>query len=442
MCTDTPTDDMATNGRDCSWSFGLNNKCNRDASWVSARTCEYSCYMAGVGYFESSADHCCGSPPPTPPTPPPSPPSPPLPPAIPPQPCSLSVGSSPWRAANPNIWGFNQLNGVIYLSPFDQPSLNELPKALWSGNLRFPGGTVANYYYMPNATFALPCASDAHSDASGDEGVGGSHDKCSEYEDIAAWPQNTFSAANFMAGLGTASPVADPNGPVWVVNMLTVSVEDISSQIRWLKEQHDNGIPVKYIEVGNEIFIKSHYEAFIPDASAFIDRIRPAMLLAKQLLPDAKLAVPYAYRFCGPAAASMAPWNQVLAANADLFDALTIHEYSACIKSVDNSGSYDSDPDQIYSALLAWGESALIKDAVDVASFFSPADVARLDIWVTEWGTAAWSGTPLQSRNISADAFRQTGVAGIFLASYLLSAAAPRSEAYGRTTGMNLQVLN
>ena len=77
----------------------------------------------------------------------------------------------------------------MYQIPYDTPSLQSVVRALWVGQLRYPGGTKANYFYIPNASYALPCAPDAHSHADGSEGVGGSHDQCSLYETFAQWPQ-------------------------------------------------------------------------------------------------------------------------------------------------------------------------------------------------------------------------------------------------------------
>ena len=38
--------------------------------------------------------------------------------------------------------------------PYTQPSLNELVKVLSVGNLRYPGGTKGNYFYIPNSTWS------------------------------------------------------------------------------------------------------------------------------------------------------------------------------------------------------------------------------------------------------------------------------------------------
>lgn len=54
-CTDQVSSWMADNGKTCSWAWGLANKCNKDATWTAAKTCQQSCYDAGAGY---SGDNC------------------------------------------------------------------------------------------------------------------------------------------------------------------------------------------------------------------------------------------------------------------------------------------------------------------------------------------------------------------------------------------------
>lgn len=49
-CTDIPTANMREHGRTCSWAFGLENHCRRDAFWRANRFCERSCFLAGAGY--------------------------------------------------------------------------------------------------------------------------------------------------------------------------------------------------------------------------------------------------------------------------------------------------------------------------------------------------------------------------------------------------------
>ena len=100
------------------------------------------------------------------------------------------------------------------------------------GSLRYPGGTVANYWYMPNATFALPCEHPGkHSNATGAEGVVGGHNKCAHKRNVDVWNAYTSrgrqTMKNFYEGFGMASPTANKRGPLWVINMLTVKRDKV-----------------------------------------------------------------------------------------------------------------------------------------------------------------------------------------------------------------------
>ena len=52
------------------------------------------------------------------------------------------------------VFGHNNIVGPIYVTPYDTPALIEGAKAMWSGQLRYPGGTVANYWHWPDSTYS------------------------------------------------------------------------------------------------------------------------------------------------------------------------------------------------------------------------------------------------------------------------------------------------
>merc|ERR1712187_850411 len=80
VCTNEGNPYMQSNSKDCTtWSYGLENNCNKNSAWQSAKYCQYSCWAFGNGY---AGDSCCAtSPTPAtsseasqpPPTPPPTP---------------------------------------------------------------------------------------------------------------------------------------------------------------------------------------------------------------------------------------------------------------------------------------------------------------------------------------------------------------------------------
>ena len=93
-------------------------------------------------------------------------------------------------------------------------------------------------------------------------------------------------------------------------------------------------------------------------------------------------------------------WNEQLTEHAALFDAVTIHEYTASVKSIDidkyrpehrksNPHKLCSDPPHPTlgrrSVMAAWGDVALAKATAWARQFFSDKEV-----WITEWGFAKW----------------------------------------------------
>eukprot|EP00929_Paragymnodinium_shiwhaense_P006059 TRINITY_DN10887_c0_g2_i1.p1 TRINITY_DN10887_c0_g2~~TRINITY_DN10887_c0_g2_i1.p1 ORF type:complete len:587 (-),score=93.54 TRINITY_DN10887_c0_g2_i1:652-2310(-) len=57
VCTDMPNQFMIDSGKTCaSWTWGLNNNCNKKTDWAAARYCQLSCFEAGHGY---AGDDCC-----------------------------------------------------------------------------------------------------------------------------------------------------------------------------------------------------------------------------------------------------------------------------------------------------------------------------------------------------------------------------------------------
>ena len=342
--------------------------------------------------------------------------------------------------------------GPILQGEYNSSGFISLARALHSGQMRYPGGTVANYWYWPNATYASPCqAVIPLGNTATSHGVGNTdHNYCTQKAATDALPAGTYSAANFMSGYGMASPQADALGPVWDVNVLTVDREGIFAQLYDLHAQSiAHGFPVTYLEFGNELFLTSHYDGFLAssttaDAGGFTDylsRVRDALPLARSLFPNAKLAAPMGWRFCSGADTMFDPWNTALAAVSNLFDAVTIHEYTACDRSV-NVSAYPSYRDKL-TALSAWGEVYARRHTANRLRVFGASEAARLESWYTEWSTASWSGGALESSGVSRVAWRDHAISGVFFASYLLAMAAPPSMADDpNARNMNLQLFN
>ena len=136
--------------------------------------------------------------------------------------------------------------------------------------LRLPGGTVASYW---------------------DWRKGGVID------DISSLPEGLprflrFKARNYTAGKLPEFKTgleATNSTPIFVLNLLT---SDLKSQIEMLKDARDLGMPVKYIELGNELYFNiKNYKQVFPRPKDYAILANKWTSALKKEFPDAKIAV-------------------------------------------------------------------------------------------------------------------------------------------------------
>merc|ERR1719285_1137111 len=119
------------------------------------------------------------------------------------------------------------------------------------------------------------------------------------------------------------------------VNALTVSQDDLVAQMIFINETYSVlGMDVDFIEFGNEYFV-TNYKDWYPTGYDYIEFIRPALERAREIFPNARLGVIASMNMCFGNNNKHRPWNEAIAEYQDLFDAIAIHEYTACGNNVD-----------------------------------------------------------------------------------------------------------
>ena len=251
--------------------------------------------------------------------------------------------------------------------------------------------------YWPNASYTVNCESGTCKQG-----------RCATEQFLPG----TFSVGEFDKGVGGThrsylkqqqgkwricggSRLCSTSGNVYTINVVTVDATGIIAQLDSLKEAADlYGFAVHQLEFGNELFL-SKYAVDFPDAHAYMLKVKPALVHARKLFAAVKLAVAAAYGFCDFDPSNQrsgevnrySTWNRQLSTYATLFDAVTIHDYSACTRSVVAKGNTEEHTHaQKWSVLAAWGEVALNKQTIWIKSFFGDA----VEIWMTEWGYTSW----------------------------------------------------
>eukprot|EP01084_Bolivina_argentea_P277206 473199_1 len=224
--------------------------------------------------------------------------------------CTVTFDSKHWRKSDAKIINaYNQFLGPIINLTYYDTSVIQSTKLLYLGALRFPGGTVANYWNLSNASYVTPCETD-------------NYNWCEFQQNIDSFPTQTFSASNFFNGISNASllTLKDSHTIVFDLNMLTLYNQSMIDQLNILKQQI-NSKYIKYIELGNEYYHNNTYSWQFPNASLYMNKIIPFINAAKKMFPDIKLSVPITTN-------KNNPWNKELIPYKSYFDAVTIHDYT------------------------------------------------------------------------------------------------------------------
>ena len=234
--------------------------------------------------------------------------------------CSVSFNADLLRPSDMRlIGGYNDVLGTVQNLTYHDQGLIETSKFLYNGIMRHPGGTVANYWYIKNATYVEPCNTT-------------NYDYCYRKSIVDKLPPQTFNPANFSHGIGTSSAVsAKQNGNdkyansiVWDLNVLTLYDNDLLEQVNVLNEQIGGVDSVKYVELGNEYYLNAYQWEF-PNSTVYMKKALPLIQRIRTLLPSAKISVP-AQREYGSNTKSA--WNEGLNRYAIEYDSVTIHDYS------------------------------------------------------------------------------------------------------------------
>ena len=241
-----------------------------------------------------------------------------------PDPNALLVTEGAARALNPDRLGFNNGTTVRGVARDDLTYTSALA-SLNPGTVRFPGGTLSNYWDWEKGDFVC--------------------DKGGQYLLLYHGPQpcnlpNGYQGLNpknhklehFKTELGRTGADA-----IFVLNLLTKRMgqteSNLASALRMLRRARALGIPVKYVELGNEFYLSKgardasndNVSAF-PTAQTYITEAKKYVAAIRAAFPEAEIAVVGSdYR---PGDERRNTWNgAVTKAMYGVADAITMHLY-------------------------------------------------------------------------------------------------------------------
>ena len=291
--------------------------------------------------------------------------------------CSLTPAVP--RAADPYLFGVNSLLGPMTNLAYDDPSLVAATRGIGVGAVRYPGGTLANFWSFAQEGYTREAKRD--------------FDWVNAWDRTGSAPAGTFTPRRFWLGVGSASA---PTGPVWVLNVLTLTLQEQLAEVELLRR---HTLPVARVEIGNELY---DYPEKFPRAGEYMRAILPVIRRVRKLFPDALIAVVGVHDTRGS-------WNSDLAEYAEYFDAVTMHPYEPTECAAQEWGGGDNEK----SAVAAWGEGHIRQLRAHARSSMGHMNK---QIWLTEFNVG-WDCTGIPDVVSSGGA-----MLGLFWAGYVLAA--------------------
>lgn len=222
--------------------------------------------------------------------------------------------------------------------------------ALATGTLRYPGGTGANYFQW---RLGYPVKAPTHNSGS-----------------CPPPPEHETNGVTFTLKDVRAAYRATGATPIFDLNVMTSTLHQ---QVAMLKKARSLGLPVRYVELGNELYLcNNDYVHYFPTAAHYGATVARYVKRLHADFSGATVAAVGALRTSSPREAT---WNRdvlnTARADGGLPDALTLHEYP----------SYDK-------ALTTAGLPALFSEPYagvqDIDTALSEFPVAR-PAWITEY---------------------------------------------------------
>jgi hypothetical protein len=278
-----------------------------------------------------------------------------------------------------NVLGLNC--PVPWDVPHEDPLLVEPLRELAPALLRFPGGTVANYFNWRTGQLEVEEAPN--------ESVYRSYIRSRVPDSLARHP-NGAHMKDFAELAGAVGAEV-----VLVANLETSTVED---QAEWLESMKREGVLPTQVELGNEFYHAMLDDptcrARFPDYETTSELSRQyAEAFRRVLEPSAKLSIqasPSRFHFTSPHATSAGHyeaariwhWDDGLRPES-WFDAVTVHPYPS-MDGVAGPGArarFPDDPEPVFAALMA-----RVDDGLRRCLDFLVGKVPGKEIWISEWG--------------------------------------------------------
>ena len=261
------------------------------------------------------------------------------------------------------LYGFNT-NMISGDYGYLDPDFVALTQALAPKTLRFPGGTVGNFYHWEAGGFFEDEMASTLNPKLNQRNKG-------NYVKLQKRRDGKILFDDFMRLCNTLKIT-----PVVVVNLWTGSAEESAAWVRYAK---DKGYGITHWELGNEYYLPHYFNKY-PTADAYIQEAKKHAAAMKAVNPDIKLSVcatPIGFHKEGwLVKTQQRKWDEGLAADTSFFDAYTVHVYA--YKAIRKK-----EIEEMRGYLMGWIHFA-VPEALEYYQKLFP----NKEMWITEWNIA------------------------------------------------------
>lgn len=271
------------------------------------------------------------------------------------------------KPINQNIISFN--TGFMFSSPMEkEPEVAVITKTLSPKVLRFPGGTIGNYYHPDGIGYGMK-----------KEETGNTLSDL-----VKAQPLFKQNAIHHFADLCRMSG----SKVIYVANMLTGNTNEMIWVLDYFKKA---GIEVIAVELGNEFYFRVYREQY-PDVTAYIQQAKTYAAVLRKYNPAIKIAVvaadPTDQNAKGEGAVFLRSWNELLGKES-FYDVYVPHLYPKVKACEDKSGDNLPEVFDCIDFTLATEYFNYHQIIMDYYKQFFPGK----KMWVTEWNVDAANTT-------------------------------------------------
>ena len=261
------------------------------------------------------------------------------------------------HTVNPNyLFGFNTANAFEVLSAKDNDNV-KLVSDIRPSILRFPGGTIANYYHVTGS------------------GYGFREEDVQKYEHkmMNKKVQGVETGNNYIYDFIDFAKAAKVKDVIYVANILSADYNETETAIDILQ---NGGLNVVAVELGNELFSQT-FRQYVNGIDGYINLSRNFAGKLKRKYPNIKLGVVTA-PMGEKVSKNHMEWNNKLA-NLNFYDAVIFHAYPPT-QNYEAISNLDNQFDEVKGFLVNYLQQKLPNIVAGYKNLFP-----NKELWVTEW---------------------------------------------------------